>query len=200
VPAQNRKYRIIMTFQTPAESKRKAVPRTLKVLYFLAVFTVCALLLRTFVIDSFVVSGDSMAPTIIEGDIVFINKLSTLVGLPARGDIVVGNFRTDDIRVIKRVVGMPREWVVLESNQAYVREGREGEPVVVRELYPEQLKEYLGTSTDYSYRLDPYEYFLLGDNALFSSDSREFGPVDTYAIQGKVFMRVNLKEFKLEIL
>lgn len=197
---QNRENAPTMTFQSPPQSGRKTVPRTLKILYFLAVFTVCALLLRTFVIDSFVVSGDSMAPTIVEGDIVFVNKLRALFGAPARGDIVVGHFRTDNIRVIKRVVGLPREWVVLEANQAYVREGREGESKVVRELYPEQLKEHLGTSTDYSYRLDPYEYFLLGDNALFSSDSREFGPVDIYAIQGKVFMRINLKALSLQFL
>ncbi len=186
--------------QLTTPSERRGIPLTLKILYFLAVFALCALLLRTFVIDSFVVSGDSMAPAIVPGDIVFINKLGTLFGPPLRGDIVVGNFRTDNIRVIKRVAGLPREWVVLEGNQAYVQEGREGEAHMVREIYPEQLVEHLGTSTDYSYRLDPYEYFLLGDNTLFSSDSREFGPVDAYAIQGKVFMRINLKNFYLEFL
>lgn len=184
----------MITFPVKAEQARRKMPWTLKLLYFLVVFGILTVLLRTFVLDSFIVSGDSMAPTIVEGDYVFINKLAYHFSPPERNDIVVGNFREDRIRVIKRIVGLPKEWIALEGNEASVRSERDGESVAVRTLYPAELIEHLGTSTDYSYRLDPYEYFLLGDNTLFSSDSREFGPIDYYAMHGKVFLNIRLKE------
>lgn len=180
------------------EQAPRKTPWTLKALYFFVVLGVSAVFLRTFVIDSFIVSGDSMAPTVVDGDYVFINKLAYLMSSPGRDDVVVGNFRDDGVRVIKRVVGLPREWIIFEGNTASVRRVGSEESLAVRTLYPEALVEHLGTSTDYAYRLDPYEYFLLGDNTLFSSDSREFGPVDYYAIHGKVFLNVSFKNKKLD--
>ena len=76
---------------------------------------------------NYVPSG-SMKPTILEGDVVFINKLAydlrvpfTFTRLvkwaePARGDIVVCFSPADGTRLVKRVVGAPGDTVELRGD------------------------------------------------------------------------------------
>jgi signal peptidase I len=75
---------------------------------------------------NFVPTG-SMKPTILEGDVVAVNKLAydlkvpfTLVRLaqgsdPARGDVVVCFSPADGIRLVKRVVGVPGDTIELRQ-------------------------------------------------------------------------------------
>src|SRR6185295_16636687 len=76
---------------------------------------------------NYVPSG-SMKPTILEGDVVFINKLAydlrvpfTTARLarwtdPARGDIVVCFAPDDGMRLVKRVVGLPGDTIELRND------------------------------------------------------------------------------------
>jgi signal peptidase I len=80
---------------------------------------------------NYVPSG-SMKPTILEGDVVFINKLAydfrvpfTFVRVahwadPARGDIVVCFAPDDGTRLVKRVVGQPGDTIELRQDLLYV--------------------------------------------------------------------------------
>ncbi len=80
---------------------------------------------------NFVPTG-SMKPTILEGDVVFINKLAydlrvpfTTLRLahwstPARGDIVVCFAPDDGTRLVKRVVGQPGDSIELRHDILYV--------------------------------------------------------------------------------
>jgi signal peptidase I len=54
-------------------------------------------------------------------------------------------------------------------------------------------REDLGSGT---VMLDPKEYFLLGDNRQVSEDSRTFGPVDAWQIEGRVIWALRLSEFR----
>lgn len=167
-------------FHPQATSRRTSV-----VAAILLASVVTGVLLRIFIIDSFIVKGNSMAPTIEEGDYVFVNKTAFKKADPKRGDIVVGEFRDiDRVAVIKRVIGLPGEWIFIENGEIKVAKSKDGERKVVSRLdsesYIESLTEY------YEYRLDPFEYFVLGDNGLGSVDSRELGPIDIYSIKGEV--------------
>ena len=74
------------------------------------------------------VPSGSMKPTILEGDLVFVNKLAydlkvpfTLQRLaewdnPARGDIVVFFSPHDGMRLVKRVVALPGDTIELRNN------------------------------------------------------------------------------------
>jgi len=74
----------------------------------------------------------SMKPTILEGDVVFINKLaydlrvpftfSRIAGWaePARGDIVVCFSPTDGMRLVKRVVGVPGDTIELRGDVLFL--------------------------------------------------------------------------------
>lgn len=177
--------------ETKSRRKRKSVIWSLLIASVLT-----GVMLRVFVVDSFIVKGDSMAPSIINGDYVFVNKLAYRDRGPERGDIVIGEFRgLDEMAAIKRVVGLPKEWVFIENGDIQVSTGRDGEMVVVGRLDSE-----IHTSSlyeDYQYRLDPFEYFLLGDNGLNSVDSRDLGPVDIYALKGRVWLVFRFKNLSL---
>lgn len=74
----------------------------------------------------------SMKPTILEGDVVWQNKLAydlkipftnitvANLGQPNRGDIVVINSTAADKRLIKRLIGMPGDEVALIDNQLFI--------------------------------------------------------------------------------
>ena len=134
-----------------------------EILLALLIAFVCALLLRLFVLEGFVVKGDSMAPTILSGDYVFINRLAYVRTEPTQGDIVVVTPREQNYRIIKRIADVPGQYVEMDGKK---------------------------------YKLDPQEYFVLGDNSDISIDSRELGFVDKWHIKGKVFAIFRLKSFK----
>src|SRR5687767_7895237 len=84
--------------------------------------------LRSAVADWNWVPSGSMKPTILEGDLVFVNKLAydlkapfTLQRLaewdnPTRGDIVVFFSPHDGTRMVKRVVAVPGDTIELRNN------------------------------------------------------------------------------------
>jgi signal peptidase I len=117
---------------------------------------------------NFVPSG-SMKPTILEGDVVFINKLAydlrvpfTSVRLaqwsdPARGDVVVCFAPDDGTRLVKRVVGLPGDTIELRNEILYVNGTRQSYAMLersapgVRDMEPAEItqarfaRERLGT-------------------------------------------------------
>lgn len=143
------------------------------------------LLIRVFVLDTFTIVGNSMAPTFIDGDYVFVNKMAYWLHNPQREEVVVFNFRQESsMFAIKRVIGLPGEWVFIDKNIINIQSDKEGGLINTVQLYDPRYINQQATSSHY--RLDPNEYYLVGDNGLLSVDSRNFGPVDVYGIQGKV--------------
>lgn len=138
--------------------------RSEKVISVVTIAFLCALLLRMFVVEGYLIQGDSMYPTLLDGDYAFVNKLAYWNTEPQRGDIIVAYPRQYDLKVIKRVTVLPGE---------------------IFEPVPGKRD-----------KLDPREYFLVGDNMGVSIDSRVFGPVDRWDIQGKVFGVIRMKNLK----
>jgi len=93
---------------------------------------------RTAVADWNPIPSSSMRPNLLEGDVVFVNRLaydvklpltnSILVhtGEPRRGDVVTFESPQDGIRLIKRLVAVPGDVVELR-NERLVINGREAE-------------------------------------------------------------------------
>lgn len=161
---------------------------------FLVAF-IGAAFIRTFVLEGFIVIGDSMEPTIHSGDYVFINKVAYWSSEPERGDIVVANSRAPrEEKVIKRIIGMPGERFAIEKGAIVIRATRLEEGVILSEGY---LTETSTPSVGITLiKLDPKEYFALGDNRAVSIDSRELGPIDIWDIKGEAFGAFNFKTFK----
>lgn len=156
-----------------------------KIVSVVVVVLIVVAIIRTFVFETFFVQGDSMAPTILSGQLVFVNKLAYLWSEPKRTDIVVAIPRVYPGRVIKRVIGLPGEWFSIENERIVIKNSRTDEGVNLDENYlslpntPE-----VGITKR---NIDPKEYFALGDNRAVSIDSRELGPIDLWSIKGKVF-------------
>jgi signal peptidase I len=97
-----------------------------------ALLLIIAAPLRSAVVDWNWVPTGSMKPTIMEGDLVFVNKLAydlkfpfTTVHLakwgdPDRGDIAVFFSPEDGTRLVKRVIGMPGDTIELRNEVLYV--------------------------------------------------------------------------------
>lgn len=168
--------------------------------YVVTALLITSALIRVFILDSFTVQGNSMSPTIQDGEYIFVYKGAYRGKDPARGDIVVGNFREMlGTKVVKRVVGMPREWVYINGNSIRLEDVSEAGKITYEgELYSSDLSARVKEPEVLEYRLDPHEYYLIGDNGMSSMDSRELGPVDVYRIDGRVFLKFRLSNFSYQ--
>ncbi|MFA6095844.1 MAG: signal peptidase I [Candidatus Paceibacterota bacterium] len=160
----------------------------------IVIFVVVAIL-RVFVFETFFVRGDSMAPTLLDGDFVFVNKLAYVGDLkPERTDVVVVIPRVLPQKVVKRVIGLPGERFEIISEKIVIKDSRTDSGVTLDEPYLEfpNTPEIGKVKTN----IDPGEYFLLGDNRRVSIDSRELGMVDRWDIVGEVIGAFRFKSFK----
>lgn len=132
-----------------------------------------------------VVDGVSMIPTFRPLDIVCAR---TAHAQTERGDVVI---ITDDRgdRVMKRIIGLPGETVTLYGGCVYINNQRLSEPYLARHTYT--FKSDIHNERPMEWRLAENEYFVMGDNRLYSHDSRNFGPVARPAIHQLVSLPHN---------
>ena len=98
----------------------------------LLAFLLCLGIFRTAVADWNPVPTGSMRPTILEGDVVLVDRLAydlklpltdiilVPLGDPRRGDIVTFSSPVDGTRLIKRVVAIPGDTVALRGDTLFV--------------------------------------------------------------------------------
>lgn len=117
------------------------------------------------------VCGYSMYPTYTDGDIV--NVLPYKKEEIERYQIVVASNIYPYGKIVKRVVGLPNEKIEIKEDGAVFVNGKE-----LTDLYG-YTNGHLKSNEVYSTSvvLADDEFFLLGDNTLFSKDSRTFGSI-----------------------
>ena len=122
----------------------------------------------------FVVRGDSMAPTLRDGDIVYAPPHRLTRRPLRRSDIVVayGPANSPDI-IIKRISGLPGDWIECADNGA----------VIARPEPPDGAD---NPNPPLVWSCDAGEFFLTGDNRPESADSRKYGPLPERSIIGRV--------------
>ena len=119
-----------------------------------------------------------MEPSIIEGSWVISFRSGFRRRVPSRFDVV----RLEDPRmaghwILKRIVGLPGEEVLLKDGELFIGGQAIADTYAHYAQAPSDKFEWC-PSTD--------EYVVLGDNRLFSTDSRKFGPIKHSAIRGRV--------------
>lgn len=121
------------------------------------------------------VSGESMAPTFENGDILLVKKWAA----PKNGYIVTAYIEELDYVVVKRVIGMEGDRILITLHAMY----RNGE----------LLQEFTDGKEDdnkvYEMIVPDGYVFLMGDNWEHSLDSRSFGCIPTEAVRGVVLKR-----------
>jgi len=144
--------------------------------------------IRYFLFQPFVVRGVSMEPNFHTGDYLIVDEISYRFGQPERGDVVVFKYPKDaSQRFIKRIIGLPNEIVEINNGKIIVYDPDGGGQILDESEYLSSDQDVKGKSIT---KLGPDEYFVLGDNRPFSSDSRKWGSVPEKNIIGKVFSRV----------
>jgi signal peptidase I len=188
------------------------------------VFLLLMSVFRSGIADWNVVPSGSMKPTIVEGDRILVNKLAYDVqvpflyyslkklGDPKRGDIIVFDSKVADLRLVKRVIGLPGDAVEMIENVLYIN-GQELQYDLL-ETHQNQLDEqedllgvvHIVRLNRSGSRLSSFEqaevpegfYLALGDNRDNSSDSRVIGFVPRDEIIGrakKVVMSVDYENY-----
>lgn len=156
--------------------------------------------MRVFVIDAFSVNGDSMSPTINNKEYVIINRMAYLFGQPQRGDIIVTQPRNSYMKIIKRIAGVPGDRLEISSGVVIIKKDRDDAGKIVESIDFSEMNSYMKQNGDLLdtkvYTVDPYEYFVMGDNRAVSIDSRRLGSTDAWSIKGKVFAKFTYKPFK----
>ncbi|MEO8065434.1 MAG: signal peptidase I [Candidatus Doudnabacteria bacterium] len=166
---------------------------------FLKIILVALLIIvpiRYFVFQPFIVSGSSMEPNFSNGQYLIIDELSYRLGSPQRGQIVVLHYPKDPKQFfIKRVIGLPGEKIGVDNGKVIVFNDQHPEGVTIDEPYlPNQSLSYphdaaiVGGKKILTLASD--EYFMMGDNRLASSDSRDWGPLERKYMVGRVLVRV----------
>ena len=113
------------------------------------------------------VAGVSMEPTLMEGQVVIVNKIEYYLKSPRRNDVIVykQSNREHSYYEIKRVIGLPGETVKIKNGIIYINDEALKEKVKTETIENAGLAEEV-------IKLDDNEYFVLGDNRNDSEDSR----------------------------
>ena len=160
--------------------------------------------IRIFIFQPFFVQGASMEPNFQDGQYLIVNEFGykkTDVGFNnieffsinpfkeiKRQDVVVFHYPKDQSKYfIKRVIGLPGEKIEVKDGtfKIYNKENPDGFSLDESKYLAPSLR----TNGDLVMNLKDDEYFVMGDNRSYSSDSRAWGPVPSNMIVGRVLLR-----------
>jgi len=159
---------------------------------------ILAMIIRAFVVQAFRIPTGSMRTTLLEGDIILVNKFIygpkvpfTDIRLPGfaqpkRGDVIVFIYPEDRKKdFIKRLIGLPGETIEITEGIIYVNGRPLTEPLFSQRYYYNRgdfAKE------GESIVVPPDSFFVLGDNSASSKDSRYWGFVPRKNLLGKALV------------
>ena len=170
--------------------EKKKEKKSMPIWIQLVLLVVMVVILRN-VMGTVLVKGSSMEPNFNHGDFVFVNKLSTSVGSPDYGDVVICKLDEGSgyENIIKRVIGLPGDEIEIVENEdvydlyvngEYIEEDFLGEPMMTC------------GNIEYPFEVPENSYFVMGDNRNESLDSRResVGAIHKSDLMGKVVLRL----------
>ena len=171
----------------------------LEIIKIVALAFIVIVPIRVFLFQPFFVQGASMEPNFEDGQYLIINEFGyketdlKVLNVDSFKELdrqrpVVFRYPLDPKKFfIKRIIGLPGEKVQIKNSEITIFNDEHPNGFVLDE------KEYIPMSTstkgDLTTTLKDNQYFVLGDNRSFSSDSRMWGPVPKNDIIGEVLLR-----------
>ncbi|HOJ76735.1 MAG TPA: signal peptidase I [Bacillota bacterium] len=129
-----------------------------------AIAVVTILFVIIFVVQSFLVRGSSMEPTLLDGERLLVNKFIFKIREPKIGDIIVLKYPKDPTKkFIKRVIAVPNDTVQIRDGVVYVNGEAINEPYIKEK--PELDFDWVN--------VPERTVFVMGDNRNGSKDSRD---------------------------
>jgi signal peptidase I len=192
--------------------RNSAVEWTKSILVAFVLFIV----LRTFLVQTFVITSGSMEDTLLVGDMLMVNRaaMGTRIPLtqiripgyaePRRFDVIVFDPpHEESLKLVKRLIGMPGDTLQMRDRVLYIDGVAQDEPYLKHvdaadESHPwmEWQRDYLAPGVDrraYAPTRDNWgpivipegRYFMLGDNRETSLDSRYWGLLERWRLEGR---------------
>ena len=149
-------------------------------IYVLTIVAAVAVLIATLILPVLQIEGTSMEPTLHNGDIVLLMKTTRF----NRGNLC--GFTWNNKLLIKRVVGVPGDWIEIDTDgTVYLNGDKLDEPYVQQKAFGE-------CDLEFPFQVPQEQYFVIGDMRESSIDSRNtlIGCIPKSQIVGKVFFRV----------
>ncbi|MBN2831327.1 MAG: signal peptidase I [Candidatus Omnitrophica bacterium] len=163
--------------------KKSAIREWIEAAVVAAFLAFCVI--RPFIIQAFKIPTGSMRPTLLEGDLILVNKFIygakvpftkyRLPGFrePKRGDVIVFIYPEDKKKdFIKRLVALPGETVEIKNGTIYINDKPLLDPVFNKRYYYNK-GDFIDEGQKLVVPLD--SFFVLGDNSGSSKDSRYWG-------------------------
>lgn len=155
----------------------------------LLVAAVLAIFIRTFVVGPYKIPTGSMRPVLMEGDRIFVEKITYRFGEPERGDVVVFKYPLDRKKdFVKRLVAFGGETVEIKKGQIFINGARLETPRVFLERFYYNRSDWAYGKEDQKIEVPPGHLFVLGDNSAASSDSRNWGFVPRKDVVGQAVL------------
>jgi signal peptidase I len=149
----------------------------------IALGVVIALVLRTYVVQAFVVRSGSMERTLRAGDWVLVDKLGYRLPEVRHGDLVLFR-RPPGLQLpkhgfVERVIGLPGDRIESRDGELLLNGSRLDEPY---------LRGSCGTGRLPALVVPAGRLYVLGDNRCDPADSRAFGTLDAGLIEGRALV------------
>jgi len=142
-----------------------------------------AIVIRTHLAQAFKFPSSSMAPTLLIGDHLIVDKRAYNLREPQRGDLVVFIYPPDRSKVfIKRVIGLPGETVELRNKHVLINGSEVGDS---HAKFSDDDRTVAPRDSMAPFSLPHGSYFVVGDNRDRSYDSRFWGPVAREDLLGR---------------
>ena len=134
------------------------------------------------------VKGKSMFPAFEDAEYLLTNKITYRFNNPQRGDIVI--FKSPQNKkfdYIKRIIALPGEKINLKDGKVFINSSYLNESAYLAKDIYTKGSNFLPEEEELE--IPKNQYFLIGDNRLHSSDSREWGFITRENIIGKAWLR-----------
>ncbi|WP_226035798.1 signal peptidase I [Aquibacillus saliphilus] len=157
----------------------------------IVVALVIVLISRHFFIAPSIVKGESMMPSLHDGDRIIISKMTKI----DRFDEIAFQAPDSDDNYVKRVIGLPGDEVVMKDDTLYINGKVYDEPYLDKHsnqlAHNEQLTENFNLEKLTGVEVVPEgSLFVLGDNRIHSKDSRYFGFISEESVIGDVKIKI----------
>ena len=142
---------------------------------------VMALLIRTFIVELYIVDGPSMRPTLQHEERLVVSKFIYKLRDPEKGEILIFKYPRDPSRdFIKRVIAVGGDTIEIKEGRVYVNDQMLKEDYILEKTRTEYPKVTIPEGT----------VFVMGDNRNNSDDSRfaDVGFVPLDMIKGKAML------------
>lgn len=150
---------------------------------------VIAILIRAFLLGPYKIPTGSMRPTLLEGDRIFVDKITYRFRPPQRGEIVVFKYPVDPKKdFVKRLIAFGGEEVEIRDGSVLINGKPLQEPIQIPNHYYYNRSDWPYAKEGQVFKVPDDSFFVLGDNSAQSSDSRNWGFVPKKYLIGKAFL------------